>query len=68
MNKLHYLNSRGMASQEKAWLEPPCPPLVWLICDCCGAEVPEEDMVKRGELNLCSGDCLKEWIEEFEEG
>ncbi len=62
-NKLAYLNARGMASQEKAWLEPPCPKIEFVECENCREILSEEDALWIGERSFCDEDCAGE-IEE----
>lgn len=62
-----YLTGLGMASQERAYLEPPCPKPVQ--CDWCGCEVLVEDAILTAdtwgdEYVMCSAECAKEWHDE----
>lgn len=64
-----YLNARGMASQERAYLAPPCPKRVYVECKWCGQEVLDEDAVVYtdywgDEYMMCSDECAKEWHDE----
>ncbi len=54
-----WLNARGMASQERAHLEPPDPPLAWLKCSACGGEKEYDDMLWRGDKPFCSKECMR---------
>ena len=61
--------ARGMASQERAYLAPPCPERVYVECKWCGQELLDEDAVVYtdywGDENMmCSAECAKEWHDE----
>ena len=65
-----YLNARGMASQERAYLAPPCPRPVYIECAWCGQEMREEDAVVctnywGDEYLVCSTECAQEWHDEM---
>ena len=51
-----YLNARGMASQERAYLAPPCPEPEWVECAWCGGELLDEDATEDGNW-FCDDYC-----------
>ncbi len=65
-----WLNARGMASQERAHLAPPCPKPVYVKCARCGREVLDEDAIvytdywSFDEYMMCSAECAGEWHDE----
>ncbi len=54
-----WLNARGMASQERAYLEPPDPPLVWVECVGCGGVLEHDEMLWYGDKPFCSKECMR---------
>jgi YHS domain-containing protein len=68
-NNRDYLMAKGMASQERAYLAPPCPRPVYVECAWCGQELLDEDAVVYidylgDEYMMCSHECAKELHEE----
>lgn len=66
---MNNLNVRGMASQERAYLSPPCPRPVYVECGWCGRELLDEDSYEIVDYwndiyQFCSRDCIDEWQEE----
>lgn len=59
-----FLNDRGMASQERAYLEPPCPKEEWVECLHCGLELLEEDAYWIDAESFCGKECFEEFWDE----
>ena len=62
-----FLNSNGMASQERAYLEPPCPKLLYVECaNCCG-ELLDEDAHWVDDTPFCDEFCEEAFSDDYEE-
>lgn len=63
-----YLTGLGMASQERAYLEPPCPPPDLVQCEVCEYWVRESEVWEEHDgYYFCSWECSDKWWDAREE-